>query len=133
MLSGEATNTNYIYIYIYVWKSSQRMNLRDVGSETSVDYRRWWSLSFKRNIRRLNYNYSLFVDLYLFLLHFIIFFWYRCANILDVYIYIYIYILIKKNRKSWRKLLKIIILNFILYIIQVYCTLIYKYEQNEKM
>jgi hypothetical protein len=34
---------------------------------------------------------------------------------------------------SWRKLLKIIILNFILYIIQVYCTLIYKYEQNEKM
>ena len=34
---------------------------------------------------------------------------------------------------SWRKLLKIIILNFILYIIQVYCTLIYKYEQNEKI
>ena len=26
----------YIYIYINVWKSSQRMNLRDVGSETSV-------------------------------------------------------------------------------------------------
>jgi hypothetical protein len=24
----------YIYIYIDVWKSSQRMNLRDVGSET---------------------------------------------------------------------------------------------------
>jgi hypothetical protein len=34
---------------------------------------------------------------------------------------------------SRRKLLKIIILNFILYIIQVYCTLIYKYEQNEKI
>ena len=27
----------YIYIYINVWKSSQRMNLRDVGSETSVN------------------------------------------------------------------------------------------------
>ena len=25
------------YIYINVWKSSQRMNLRDVGSETSVN------------------------------------------------------------------------------------------------
>jgi hypothetical protein len=30
------------------------------------------------------------------------------------------------HQLSWRKLLKIIILNFILYIIQVYCTLIYK-------
>jgi hypothetical protein len=31
-------------------------------------------------------------------------------------------------------LIEIIILNFILYIIQVYCTLIYKqYEKNEKM
>ena len=29
---------------------------------------------------------SLFVDLLLFLLHFNIFFWYRCANILDVYL-----------------------------------------------
>ena len=27
----------YRYIYINVWKSSQRMNLRDVGSETSVN------------------------------------------------------------------------------------------------
>jgi hypothetical protein len=27
----------YIYIYINVRKSSQRMNLRDVGSETSVN------------------------------------------------------------------------------------------------
>jgi hypothetical protein len=27
----------FIYIYINVWKSSQRMNLRDVGSETSVN------------------------------------------------------------------------------------------------
>ena len=27
----------YIYIYINVCKSSQRMNLRDVGSETSVN------------------------------------------------------------------------------------------------
>jgi hypothetical protein len=27
------------------------------------DYRRWWSLSVKRNIRRFHYNYSLFVDL----------------------------------------------------------------------
>jgi hypothetical protein len=27
------------------------------------DYRRWWSLSVKRNIRQLDYNYSLFVDL----------------------------------------------------------------------
>ena len=27
----------YIYIYINIWKSSQRMNLRDVGSETSVN------------------------------------------------------------------------------------------------
>jgi Ca2+-dependent lipid-binding protein len=26
-----------IYIYINVWKSCQRMNLRDVGSETSVN------------------------------------------------------------------------------------------------
>ena len=26
-----------IYIYINVWKSSQRMNLQDVGSETSVN------------------------------------------------------------------------------------------------
>jgi hypothetical protein len=35
---------------------------------------------------------------------------------------------------KYSKLLKIIILNFILYIIQVYCTLIYKqYESNEKM
>ena len=39
----------------------------------------------------------------------------------------------REHQLSWRKLLKIIILNFILYIIQVYCTLIYKYEQNEKM
>ena len=39
-----------------------------------------------------------------------------------------------EHQLSWRKLLKIIILNFILYIIQVYCTLIYKqYEHNEKM
>jgi hypothetical protein len=35
--------------------SFQRMNLRE--------YRRWWSLSVKRNIRRFNYNYSFFVDL----------------------------------------------------------------------
>ena len=35
----------------------------------------------------------------------------------------------REHQLSWRKLLKIIILNFILYIIQVYCTLIYKYEQ----
>ena len=27
----------YIYIYINIWKSSQRINLRDVGSETSVN------------------------------------------------------------------------------------------------
>jgi hypothetical protein len=27
----------YIYIYINIWKSSQRMNLRDVGLETSVN------------------------------------------------------------------------------------------------
>ena len=27
----------YIYIYINDWKSSQRMNLQDVGSETSVN------------------------------------------------------------------------------------------------
>ena len=27
----------YIYIYINVWKSSQRMKLRDVGSETSAN------------------------------------------------------------------------------------------------
>ena len=26
-----------IYIYINIWKSSQRINLRDVGSETSVN------------------------------------------------------------------------------------------------
>jgi hypothetical protein len=40
----------------------------------------------------------------------------------------------RDHQLSWRKLLKITILNFILYIIQVYCTLIYKqYEQNEKM
>ena len=64
----------YIYIYIY-----------------------WWSLSVKRNIRRFNYNYSLFVDLQLFLLHFNIFFWYRCANILDVYIY---YIQIQKINQN---------------------------------
>ena len=56
VLSGEATNINFIVyslpdryvflkfmatvcinIYINVWKSSQRMNLRDVGSETSVN------------------------------------------------------------------------------------------------
>ena len=42
--------------------------------------------SVKRNIRRFNCNYSLFVDLQLFLLHFNIFFLYRCANILDVYL-----------------------------------------------
>jgi hypothetical protein len=29
--------SEFIYIYINVWKSSQRMNLRDVGSETSVN------------------------------------------------------------------------------------------------
>ena len=29
--------TEIEYIYINVWKSSQRMNLRDVGSETSVN------------------------------------------------------------------------------------------------
>ena len=58
----------------------------------------WWSLSVKRNIRRFNYNYNLFVDLYLFLLHFYIFFWYRCGNILDVYICIYIYEIYKGNR-----------------------------------
>jgi hypothetical protein len=28
------------------------------------DYRRWWSLSVKRNIRQFDYNYSLFVDFY---------------------------------------------------------------------
>ena len=40
----------------------------------------------------------------------------------------------RDHQLSWRKLLKIIILNFILYIIQVYCTPIYKqYEKNEKM
>jgi hypothetical protein len=32
----------------------------------------------------------------------------------------------RDHQLSWCKLLKIIILNFILYIIQVYCTLIYK-------
>jgi hypothetical protein len=33
-----------------------------------------------------------------------------------------------------QSLIKILILNFILYIFQVYCTLIYKqYEKNEKM
>ena len=26
-----------MYIYVNVWKSTQRMNLRDVGSETSVN------------------------------------------------------------------------------------------------
>ena len=26
-----------VYIYINIWKSSQRINLRDVGSETSVN------------------------------------------------------------------------------------------------
>ena len=31
------TEGESIYIYINVWKSSQRMNLRDVGSETSVN------------------------------------------------------------------------------------------------
>ena len=30
------TVTCNIYIYINIWKSSQRINLRDVGSETSV-------------------------------------------------------------------------------------------------
>jgi hypothetical protein len=38
------------------------------------DYRRWWSLSVKRNIRQFDYNYSLFVDIQLFLLYFNIFF-----------------------------------------------------------
>ena len=33
----------------------------------------------------------------------------------------------RDHQLSWRKLQKIIILNFILYIIQVYCTLIYKH------
>ena len=39
------------------------------------DYRRWWSLSVNRNIRQFDYNYSLFVDLLLFLLYFNIFFY----------------------------------------------------------
>jgi hypothetical protein len=31
------SNSNTVWFNINVWKSSQRMNLRDVGSETSVN------------------------------------------------------------------------------------------------
>ena len=41
------------------WSLSVKRNIR----RNRRDYRSWWSLSVKRNIRRFHYNYSLFVDL----------------------------------------------------------------------
>ena len=53
-LSAQRSNSNTFWLNFqtYIFISSFRS-----------DYRRWWSLLVKRNIRQFDYNYSLFADL----------------------------------------------------------------------
>ena len=80
--------TSFISVCNIIWK----MKLTDISldrerwSSFRSDYRRWWNLSVKRNIRQLDYNYSLFADLQLFLFYFNILF--------DVVVLHFIYIIL---------------------------------------
>jgi hypothetical protein len=67
LLSGK--NVIWPISFKYHSFSNYRMALHEAlqeyiyRSSFRSDYRRWWRLSVKRNIRQFDYNYSLFVDL----------------------------------------------------------------------